>query len=223
MLDIKLKSNKKLSLFVVTLVIALLCIGYMSLYPTFENKAEGRYQDSLSGDDFLERLQRSNYVLYKEISEKTDGTNYNYTDLYLDTKQELVGDINMDAVADSGNMYDNDNIDNLQEEMRNQMDSTLRTWEEGFRNNIAQNVDYCVIDEESGQLIKNTGRKIEALWKNGTDSERQKLPYVYYVMVTYDGIGNPDRVAVKGKNSDELLKHVQNVMRSGQLESLFEY
>ena len=45
----------------------------------------------------------------------------------------------------------------------------------------------------------------------------------YYVMVTYDGIGNPDRVAVKGKNSDELLKHVQNVMRSGQLESLFEY
>lgn len=223
MLDIKLKSNKKLSLFVVTLVIALLSIGYMSLYPTFENKAEGRYQDSLSGDDFLERLQRSNYVLYKEISEKTDGTNYNYTDLYLDTKQELVGDINMDAVVDSGNMYDNDNIDNLQEEMRNQMDSTLRTWEEGFRNNIAQNVDYCVIDEESGQLIKNTGRKIEALWKNGTDSERQKLPYVYYVMVTYDGIGNPDRVAVKGKNSDELLKHVQNVMRSGQLESLFEY
>ena len=74
MLDIKLKSNKKLSLFVVTLVIALLSIGYMSLYPTFENKAEGRYQDSLSGDDFLERLQRSNYVLYKEISEKTDGT-----------------------------------------------------------------------------------------------------------------------------------------------------
>ena len=221
MLDIKLKNNKKLNLFIVTLVIALLCIGYMSLYPTFEDKAGEYYKDSLSTNNFLERLQRGNYVLYKEISEKVDGRKYNYTDLYLETKQEAAGDINMDTVYDSGNMYDD--IDGLQEEMRNQMDSTLRVWEEGFRNNIAQNVDYCVIDEESGQLIKNTGRKIEALWKNGADGEREELPYIYYVMVTYDGIGNSDRVAVKGVNSDELLKNVQAVMRSGQLESTFEY
>ena len=38
------------------------------------------------------------------------------------------------------------------------------------------------------------------------------------MIVSYDSVGNPDRVAVKGENSDELLKRVQNVMKSRPLE-----
>ena len=59
-------------------------------------------------------------------------------------------------------------------------------WEEEFRNEFARRADYCVIDEETGELIKNTGRNIEALAASGADSEKQELPYIYYVMVTYD-------------------------------------
>ena len=221
MLDIKLKNSNKFKLFILIMAIVLSCAGYMALYPTFESKADKYYKDSLSEDVFLESLQRGNYVLYKEISEKVDGINYSYVDLYLDTEEEWVMDINMDAFYESGNLYED--IDGLSEEMRNQMTSTLNTWENGFRNDIAQNVDYCVIDEESGQFIKNTGRKIEALWKKGMEGEKEELPYVYYVMVTYNGIGNSDRVAVKGKNSDDLLKNVQAVMRNGQLEPVLGY
>lgn len=223
MLDIKLKNNK-FRFLILILAIVLCCAGYMALYPTFESKADEYREDGLSKDEdaFLGSLQRGNYVLYKEILEKVDGRNYSYVDLYLDMKEESVSDIDRDIFFNNENVYEN--IDGLTEEIRGQMASTLRVWEEGFRDdNIAQNVDYCVIDEKSGQFIKNTGRKIEALWKKGMESEREELPYIYYVMVTYDGIGNPGRVAVKGKNPDELLKKVQAVMRNGQLESVFEY
>ena len=48
------------------------------------------YKDSLLREDFLGYLYRGNYILYKDIREKKDGTNYNYEDLYLKIEEEYV-------------------------------------------------------------------------------------------------------------------------------------
>ena len=115
-----------------------------------------------------------------------------------------------------------DGIDSLPWEMKDRLENVFKEWEDEFREQVAQRMDYCVVDEETGEFIKNTGRDIETLL-NGTDSEKQKLPYIYYVMITYDEAGNPDNIAVKGQNSDELLKRVQTAMKSRQLEGDFGY
>ncbi len=221
-MDIKLKSNKKVSLLIAVAITALFSIGFMALYPTFEKKADIYYKDSLLNEGFLKFLYRGNYILYKDIREKADGIGYNYEDLYLKMEGEYVSDLYMGegGIADE-EVYDG--IDNLQMEMKVGLENIFQRWEDEFRGSLAQRADYCVIDEETGELIKNTGRNIESLASSGTDSERQELPYIFYVAVTYDGAGNPDRVAVKGRNPDELLKSVQAIMRSRQLEEEFGY
>lgn len=218
MLDIKLKNNNRICLMIALLVTAVFSAGFMALYPSFENKADNYYKDRLSGNPFLEYLYRSNYVLYKEIAEKVNETNYSYDDLYLDIEEEYVQQtgIGMPDMTE-------EDIDRLPGEMRECLLDIFEAWEEDVMYKVAQQLDYCVIDTETGQSVKNTGRNIEALAQTGTDSERQELPYVYYVMITFDSIGNPDKVAVKGNNPDELLKSVQAEMKSRRLESGYRF
>ena len=225
MLDIKLKNNKKIGVLIAVIITALFSACFMALYPTFEKKADMYYKDSLLREDFLGYLYRGNYIVYKDIREKKDGTNYNYEDLYLKIEEEYVpgayGKAGEESSIEDG--LDYGGIDALPSEMRYKLENIFMEWEEEFRNEFARRADYCVIDEETGELIKNTGRNIEALAASGADSEKQKLPYIYYVMVTYDEAGNPDRAAVKGANSDELLKSVQAIMKSKNLEKEFNY
>lgn len=224
MLDIKLKSNKKISLLIAITVTVLCSAGFMALYPTFETKADTHYRDSLSRDEFLSYLYRGNYILYKDIAEKTGETSCSYEELYLSVEEEYARDEDMDFLNGSDTMYHmmEDGIDSLPWEMKDRLENVFKEWEDEFREQVAQRMDYCVVDEETGEFIKNTGRDIETLL-NGTDSEKQKLPYIYYVMITYDEAGNPDNIAVKGQNSDELLKRVQTAMKSRQLEGDFGY
>ena len=92
-MDIKLKSNKKVSLLIAVAITALFSIGFMALYPTFEKKADIYYKDSLLNEGFLKFLYRGNYILYKDIREKADGIGYNYEDLYLKMEGEYVSDL----------------------------------------------------------------------------------------------------------------------------------
>lgn len=225
-MDTKLKSSRGICLLAACLVTALFAGGFMALYPVFESKADKYYKDGLSSGYFLGNLYKSNYVFYKEIAEKVNETIYNYDQLYLDIEEETGGEVRMAdreeeeiPVETIGDVY------MLLNEMRVQMVNTLNEWESEVADQISQQMDYCVIDRGTGELVKNTGKHIEAL-AGGDDSEKQDLPYVYYVMVTYDNAGNPDHVAVKGRNPDELLKSVQSVMRSrdfiSQFNSMYE-
>ena len=224
MLDIKLKSSKKICLLIACMITALFAGGFMALYPVFESKADKYYKDGLSSGSFLEYLYISNYVLYKELAEKTNETMYGYDDLYLDIEEEYVASRDIHMMEEGMDVYGEtvSDIDGLPDEMRNRLFQIFDEWENEVTTQVAQQMDYCAIDRETGELIKNTGKNIEAL-AEGDDSEKQELPYVYYVMVTYDNAGNPDHVAVKGKNSDELLKSVQAVMKSRDLSAKFSY
>ena len=95
MLDIKLKSNKKISLLIAITVTVLCSAGFMALYPTFETKADTHYRDSLSRDEFLSYLYRGNYILYKDIAEKTGETSCSYEELYLSVEEEYARDSDM--------------------------------------------------------------------------------------------------------------------------------
>lgn len=224
-MDTKLKNNKKISILIAAAVIALFSAGFMALYPTFEKKADLYYKDSLLRESFLDFLYRGNYILYKDMKEKMDETSYNYEDLYLKMEEEYVSGSYTEAGSEADIRDDllYEGIDGLPMEMRGRLENIFNEWEDEFRNEFSQKADYCVIDEETGELIKNTGRNIESLALSGEDDPGQELPYIYYVLVTYDEAGNPGRVAVKGSNSDELLKRVQVMMKSRRLETEFGY
>ena len=225
-MDTKLKSNKGICLLVACIITALFAGGFMALYPVFESKAAKYYKDGLSSGSFLVNLYKSNYVFYKEIVEKANETIYSYDQLYLDIQEETASEVQT-AEGEAAGMPEETlgNVYMLLDEMRVQMANTLNEWESEVADQISRQMDYCVIDRGTGELVKNTGKHIEAL-AGGDDSEKQGLPYVYYVMVTYDNAGNPDHVAVKGRNSDELLKNVQAVMGSrdfiSQFNSMYE-
>ncbi len=221
-MDTKLKSNKKICLLIACLIAALFAGGFMALYPVFESKADQYYKDGLSSGMFLGNLYKSNYVFYKDIAEKVNETIYSYDQLYLDIEEEYPTDVRTRGWGEAG--LEEETIGNvymLLDEMKIDMVNILSEWESGVAAQISRQMDYCVIDRGTGEFVKNTGKHIEAL-AGGDDSEKQNLPYVYYVMVTYDSVGNPDYVAVKGKNPDELLKSAQAVMRSRDFVSQFD-
>ncbi|MDE6185498.1 MAG: HAMP domain-containing histidine kinase, partial [Lachnospiraceae bacterium] len=76
------------------------------------------------------------------------------------------------------------------------------------------------IDHSTGEIMKNTGRNIEKLF---TDKKfkGEDASYVYYAMMTYDGVGNLSDVSVLDEKPDELLKCLQSVMSREWLKSDF--
>ncbi len=56
---------------------------FLSLFPFFRERAQAAYTDPLISSDFVNDLLSVNYVQYKYLREKTDQTQYSYSDLYL--------------------------------------------------------------------------------------------------------------------------------------------
>lgn len=211
-MDTKLKNNKKVNLIIVAVMIALFAAGFMALYPVFEKRAALYEEDGLQSERFLECLHQSNYVLYKDIVEKVEESSISYVDLYLNVSEEIItGD-------PDGNW--SDDIDDLLDSMKQNTETFFCQLEDAAMYGIMQEADYCVIDKETNQMVKNTGRNIELLSEPLTETaeEREVLPYVYYVKVEYDSAGNIKNVAVKGNDSEELLKRVQRKMKKRELE-----
>lgn len=211
-MDTKLKSNKKVNLIIVAVIIALFAAGFMALYPVFEKKAALYEEDGLLSERFLEFLHQSNYVLYKDVVEKVGESSISYVDLYLNITEEFItGD-------PDGNW--SDDIDDFLDSMKQNAETFFYQLEDEAMYGVMQEADYCVIDKETNQMVKNTGRNIELLSEPlaETAEEREALPYVYYVKVEYDSVGNIKNVAVKGSDSDELLKRVQRIMKKQELE-----
>lgn len=207
-MDIRLKSNKKIGLVIVGVITALFAGGFMTLYPTFEEKALEYQTDELKSDDFLQSLYCSNYVLYKDMMEKVEQTDYNYVELYLDKK---VSELDRNRVLEPTDYVEED-FDAFIGRVETDTENVMQNWEERMRDHVAKSVDYCVVDHVTGESIKNTGRNIEALAQSGEEAKQAKDLYEYYVMVSYDEAGHLEQVAVKHTETDILLKSVQHVM-----------
>ena len=207
-MDIKLKSNRKMGLLIAGIVTALFAGGFMALYPVFEEKAQGYERDKLKSDEFLQSLYCSNYVLYKDMIEKVEQTNYSYADLYLDKEVSTLAN---DFAVDVSNYVEED-IDAFVGQVEKETEAVMQNWERQTRYEVTQDMDYCVVDHGTGESIKNTGRNIEALTEEGKAAEQVKSLYEYYVIASFDGAGHLEQVAVKHTEPDVLLKSVQHVM-----------
>lgn len=208
------KTSWKVGLFAAVLVTILFAIGFMALYPAFQKNAQVFERDQQQDSNLLTKMCVSNYIFYKDIVEKVEQTSYSYFDLYVD--MEVTG-TSGNILQDSDN-YVNMDIDAFAASIRDNFNNDVHeNWQSVALSEMAQLMDYCVMDNNTGEIIKNTGRNIEALTSENRE-EKAQLPYAYYVRVSYDSVGNLDKVAVKDENSDELLKKVQRVMKNGLLE-----
>lgn len=224
MLDIKSTGNKKFS-FVIALVLILAAVaGYLLMYPVLEKRAASYDVDTLSSQEFLYKLYEGSLCLYKDIAEAASEETVEYADLYLKTEGQLIKESDYEELEE---IMDTEipaetavSTGSWRQMSIDRINTILRGWRTEMLNGLAQEMDYCVIDNSTGKCIKNTGRELEKLATEGADVNLDTT-YAYYVKMSYDSAGNLENVAVKGKNPDELLKSVQAVMKSNQLWSVF--
>lgn len=197
----------------------LAAVVFIAFYPVLEKQSASYYTDSLRGNDLLRILYQSNLVLYKSILDKTEKEEISYSDLYLVTER---GKITWEE-REEGLWFENERtadsvIKELEEVMNDQL---MSNWKNETMNQLALMMDYCVIDHESGEIIKNTGKEIEKLYKEKNLSG-DEIPYVYYVMMSYDEKGNLSDTSVRDEKPDELLKSVQSFMAGDWIERAFK-
>lgn len=209
---IKWKNYKTISFLMAGAAVLAATIGFMALYPVFDKNVGTEKTDFFHSDYFLQKMGRSNYLLYKDIREKVDETKYTYSDLYLDIKRETatVFDYNVDVSYMPFNEF--------QTMAESTMNDIFSIWKENDAYVDMQGMDYCVIDETTGKYIKNTGENIETL-AGMTAEEKASLPYVYYILMNYDNAGNPGKMLVKSKNPDMLMKSMQRIQKEINWES----
>lgn len=211
-MDTKLKSNKRFSLLAVFLLAAAAAALFLSMYGIFEKRAAYNKRSTLNDESVISQFINSNYVLYKDVLEKGRQDKYSYSDLYLDIEQkEINGREDYDRIL-SEEMYTEtmDGPDAIIDAKMN-LESRIESYRWELYNRIGMAVDFCVIDHESGQIIKNTGRAPED--QEALNAVGNEDSYVYYVKMVYDEAGNPT-VSVRDNDADSLLKTVKSVLQS---------
>ncbi len=222
-MDIKSTDNKKFSFIIAIVLILAAVAGYFSMYPIFEKRAAEYAVDTLSSSEFLYRLYEGSCVLYKDITEAVTGKTAGYADLYLEIEDELLAKADAEDIEGIDTEYWDEtsgSVGSFNQMARERMNNIFTVMRSETLLGLATEMDYCAIDDVTGKSIKNTGREVEKLATEEAD-EKLDSTYAYYVKVSYDKAGNLKNVAVKGKNSDELLKNVQVVMKSNHIWSNF--
>lgn len=214
-MDTKLKNNKKLSFLIAGGLVAAAVIVSLAVYPLFEKKAAEHFTERIYSNSFLSEIYQSNYVLYKDIKEKADQENYSYEELFLDIREEVSAEFEQ---GESDFNYGT-TIEEQKQNLQQGFAEYMAGWRTMVMEELAKEIDYCVIDHETGAIIKNTGREIEML--AGEDYGEWEEEYTYYLIMSYDSAGNVKDISVRGKNADELLKNVQSIMRSNLLDRRF--
>ncbi len=242
MLDIKLKNGntgkRNNALWTGALLVGLAAAVFVMLFPEFGRKAavyqEDYKKEMFESEDFLACLIQSNYVLYKSVLDKKGNKNYDYEELYMEDSVEILErQYPAEAPDDSGNIVYDDSDDyeyglegysNLSYTDEGQLSSILSLYAAQIQSRaawirdecvdeIGTQMDYYVLDKESGTFLKNTMLPIETLVDMPESGEEQALlqDYVYYVRMDYDAAGNLQNISVRGNDANRLLKAVQMV------------
>lgn len=217
MLDTKSKSSKKFSFLAAGCLIALAVVIFMAFYPALKKEAANYYTDRMRSDQLLKQFYQSNLVLYKDLLDKTKNAEADYSDLYLVIKEEKLSPDEFERVT---NFEEERTAQEQKRLLSDSFDIYFERLKSEILDGIARSVDYCVIDHETGEVVKNTGRAIEALYEDKS-IRNEEIPYVYYVMLSYDRAGNLSSVSVRDEKPDELLKSLQSVMAREWLKSDF--
>lgn len=188
---------------------------FLFQYPGFKERAEVDEPDILTGSEFLHEIYQANMVLYKQICDwKAEGKEMTAQDFFLS------GKIKKAELEDYNEYYSFD--ESPLSFAGEQIDELLYQWDLSFHNGLEQQIDYEIMDRESGRTFANTERALHYL---GTEEESIYLDnyYPYYIKLDFDENGVLEHVWVRGGDVDTLVENVQRVMRSRYLErSLYE-
>ena len=207
---IKLKNNKFLSVIMTGGIVFTAVLVFMLQYGRFEKKAaEYKTEENKSESLAVSQLLESNYVLYKNLREKVDKTEYSYADLYIE--EEVLDSVTRGKVDSIVSMQVEGQLEDFirQRKMALEEELSFYQYAEYVREHLSTAIDYCVIDKATGIFIKNTGHAIEALEEQTT--QEAALPYVYYIKVEYDDVGHAGNIAVKSTDADKTLKLTQKL------------
>lgn len=95
-----------------------------------------------------------------------------YADLYLELEEE---DLSRDEL-DRGNL---EYVDKTQEEVKdfleNRMEGLLEEWKNGVVDGLAKSMDYCVIDHDTGEVLKNTAEVSKSCMRTKLSKMRRHL------------------------------------------------
>lgn len=151
----KLKNNKKavqtalVIVAVAAVIFVLTAIGYKGDVDAYCAENSGGYES----ENFIKILFQNNYVLYPEVLEK-GGKQNKVEDLYLlfeeQTAEQAIYYGNETPSDRSAERLKADHVMSVQQQI--QQIKELYTAELGTR------MDYCVIDEETQTILKNTTR-----------------------------------------------------------------
>ncbi len=212
-MDIKSKSNKKFSYLMALVWVMLAAAVFLAFYPVLKEQASYYYTDQLKSDQLLRQMYQGNLVLYKNMLGRTGQEDVSYADLYLKFEEE---DIAREEIENNGYYVEEERTAGaLKILFEENLNNLLEGWKSEMWDSVARNMDYCVIDHKSGEILKNTSREIEKLKSKETVAD-----YSYYVMMNYDNAGNLASVSVRDEEADELLKNVQRVMSGEWLKYL---
>lgn len=208
-MDTKSKNSKRFSFIVAGILVELAVFIYMAYYPFFQKRIHEYFSVSITNERLLEQIYQSNLVLYKDMYERVGGKTGSFAELYMTVQEEEIqGDIDYYTEGDKREV-----LENISDIFNRRMEE----WQGEMLDGLFKGMDYYVIDHETGQSLQNTGRNIEKLY-DGTMQEEED-PYVYYIKISYDKIGNISNISVRDTNPDELLKNVQSVMSRKLLEN----
>ncbi len=201
--------------FVAAVLILSASLTFLSQYPGFKERATADEPNILAGSEFLHEIYQANMVLYKQICDwKAEGKEMTAQDFFLS------GKIKKAELEDYNEYYSFD--ESPLSFAGEQMDELLNQWLLSMQNGLAKQLDYELMDRESGQTFSNTEHALHYL---GTEEETVYLDdyYSYYLKLDFDENGLLERVRVRGEDADTLVESVQRVMRSRYLErSLYE-
>lgn len=222
MLDTKLRNGKKNGAkWAGILITALASILFVVMIPEFERKAQSFYEasqkDIIEGEDFIASLIQCNYVLYRNVMDKTDNRSYAYEELFLSEevediaqgsdRQEETENSSGNIKAGTGKLVDIGQMNSIRTMYADQIEAQAKEAEALYTNDIGQNMDYYVFKKGAGTVLKNTALPIDALLQDLSEVEE----YVYYIIMDYDTMGNLQNISVRGQDADKLLKMVQTL------------
>lgn len=202
------KSNKKaLRTAAAVVLLAAVCFAVIAVNcKDVVNEYYTKLGSDFESEDFVEILFQCNYVLYPEVLEKS-GKSVRTEDLYLSFEEEAIPAVEIDEYIGNESVYDGSSEQIRTQHVAELQNNLLRT-NSLYTAELGAKMDYCVIDEDTQTVLKNTTREIELL----RDGERRE--YAYYLIVRYDQNGIISDIRVNGSNVEQFLKNARLVANS---------
>lgn len=207
-MDTRLKNNKN-AVRAAVVVIVLAAAVFSLICCSLEDRVEDYYIKSGSdfeGEGFIGVLFRSNYVLWCEVLEKS-GKEYRAEDLYLAFEEEEIPETMLNVYEGNETIYDGSSTQ-IRAEYSSELQESLSMINSVYTMALGRMVDYCVIDESTQTILKNTAREPERL------REDENTKYAYYLIINYDQHGSISGIRAYGSDPEQFLKNAQLVAGS---------